>query len=86
MQPSDLRIRFGQSSRSVLARIRVMITAMGMKTGRVCGPYISKEEALPYYELFIYGIDEVRRFFKKVGSEHPDKRSLLLSLSSMNPV
>ncbi len=73
---SDYRVRFGQASRQVLQDLRDMLSTT-FTCSEVLGPYQSKANALPYFELHIYGIDQLRRFHDLIRPCHPIKQSIL---------
>jgi hypothetical protein len=70
---SDYRVRFGQANKVVLQDVRDMLCTE-LSCSAVLGPYKTKPEALPYYELHLYGIDQVRHFHELIKPCHPLKQ------------
>ena len=70
---NDFRVRFGQSEFQVLQDIKEMLKD-DFTCSDVLGPYQSKEGVKPYFELHIYGIDQVKKFHRVIKPCHPDKR------------
>jgi intein/homing endonuclease len=69
----DYRVRFGQSEYCILQDIKDMLDT-DFKCSEVLGPYQSKENVKPYFELHIHGIDQVYKFHKIIKPCHPDKQ------------
>jgi len=74
---SDFRVRFGQVDRVVLEDIRDILYREGFECRDVLGPYQSKPNAKPYYELHIHGQKQVRRFHNLIKPCHPNKQLVL---------
>ncbi len=72
-EEADYRVRFGQSDPVVLEGIRDILCREGFKCSKVLGPYKSKQEAKPYYELHLHGRMQMQRFHRKIRPCHPDK-------------
>ena len=73
---SDFRVRFGQADYVVLEGIRTILGYDGFRCSNVLGPYQSKPEAKPYYELHLHGCQQVVRFHHLIKPCHPDKCTL----------
>lgn len=71
---SDFRVRFGQSEPLVLADVCHILSNNGFKCSDVLGPYQSKPNVKPYYELHIHGQQQVLRFHRLIEPCHPEKQ------------
>ena len=69
----DYRVRFGQSEYFVLRDIKDILSEE-FESSDVLGPYISKEGVKPYYELHLYGIDQLYKFHELIRPCHPEKQ------------
>jgi intein/homing endonuclease len=69
----DYRVRFGQAEFYILSDIKEILSK-DFKCSNVLGPYKSKEGVKPYYELHLYGIDQLHKFHEIIGSCHPKKQ------------
>ncbi|MFX0136492.1 MAG: LAGLIDADG family homing endonuclease [Candidatus Hodarchaeota archaeon] len=76
-EKSDYRVRFGQSEYYILEDIREILSEE-FKCSDVLGPYQSKIGVKPYYELHIYGSNQVYKFRDLIKPCHPDKQLDLL--------
>lgn len=74
---SDYRVRFGQSEYDILAGIRNILIHSKFNCSNVLGPYRSKPNVKPYYELHIHGLKQVLRFQKVIRPCHPQKQLIL---------
>ena len=72
---SDYRVRFGQANHGVLQDLRDMLGTR-FTCSEVLGPYQTKPEALPYYELQMHGIKQVQQFHDLIKPCHPDKQRI----------
>ncbi|MHA1410950.1 MAG: LAGLIDADG family homing endonuclease, partial [Candidatus Odinarchaeia archaeon] len=72
-EKSDFRIRFGQSEFGILKNVKEILDNY-FKCSSVLGPYRSKENVKPYYELHIYGREQVYAFHKLIKPCHPNKQ------------
>jgi intein/homing endonuclease len=72
-EKNDFRVRLGQAEFQVLQDIKEMLE-VDFKCSDVLGPYQSKEGVKPYFELHIYGINQVKKFHSKIKPCHPDKQ------------
>ncbi|MHA1150044.1 MAG: LAGLIDADG family homing endonuclease [Promethearchaeota archaeon] len=73
----DYRVRLGQSEYYILKDIKEMLENEhedGFRVSDVLGPYQSKEGVKPYYELHLYGIDQVKQFHSLIRPCHPEKQ------------
>ncbi|MFX1251754.1 MAG: LAGLIDADG family homing endonuclease, partial [Promethearchaeota archaeon] len=75
MQPenSDYRVRFGQAEYYILKDLKDLLEKE-FECSDVLGPYQSKKNAKPYYELHIHGIKQLLKFHKIVRPCHPNKQ------------
>ena len=71
---SDFRVRFGQSEPLVLADVRHILCSDGFNCSEILGPYQSKPNVKPYYELHIHGQRQVLRFHRMIKPCHPEKQ------------
>jgi intein/homing endonuclease len=71
---SDYRVRFGQASSSILEGIREILQIGGFKCSEVLGPYQSKKDVKPYFELHIHGKNQLLKFHKLIKPCHPNKQ------------
>lgn len=71
---SDFRVRFGQSEYGVLSGIRTILSRDKFKCSNVLGPYQSKPNVKPYFELHIHGRRQVLRFHHLIKPCHPEKQ------------
>lgn len=69
----DFRVRFGQAEFQVLQDIKIMLEPK-FNCSEVLGPYQSKLEAKPYYELHLHGKHQVIQFHGIIKPCHPDKQ------------
>lgn len=69
----DYRVRLGQAEFYILKDIKEMLQVQ-FEISDVLGPYQSKVDVKPYYELHIYGIDQVRKFHDLIRPCHPEKQ------------
>ena len=74
---SDYRVRFGQADRFILEGVRNILIHDGFTCSAVLGPYQSKPNVKPYYELHIHGRSQVQRFHELIKPSHPNKRLLV---------
>ncbi len=81
--PKNIRIYFCQANRKSLEDLREIIIKLGMRTGKVTGPYFKKGFENPVHGLRIHGINEVGKFAKIVGSMHPEKIERFRLLNSL---
>ena len=77
IEPKNIRIHFTQSNRKCLEEVKEIVQKLGIKTGKVCGPYYKKGFEEPVYRLKIHGRREVAKFSKIVGSLHNEKQKRL---------
>jgi len=77
VEPKDIRVELTQANRECLEEVKGITQKLGIKTGKVCGPYYKKGFKDPVYRLKIHGIKEVAKFSKIIGSLHPEKRKRL---------
>jgi len=70
---SDFRVRFGQAEYYILNDIREMLVDKFICSD-VLGPYKTKEGVKEYYELHLYGIEQVYKFRDLVKPCHPNKQ------------
>ncbi len=70
---SDYRVRLGQYEYFILKDIREMLKD-DFKCSDVLGPYQSKPNVKPYYELHIHGIKQVNKFHKIIKPCHLNKQ------------
>jgi len=52
----DLRINFGQSDRELLEFIKTTLEEVGIRCGKICGPFFKNETSKPYFQVNSYGI------------------------------
>lgn len=71
---SDYRVRFGQVDSEVLDGVRRILAKDDFKCSEVLGPYRSKTNSKPYYELQIYGKSQMFRFHDLIRPSHPNKQ------------
>ena len=69
----DFRIRLGQSEFQILQDIKEILNN-DFNCSEVLGPYQSKQGVKPYFELHIYGINQVKKFHRAIKPCHPDKQ------------
>lgn len=72
---ADYRVRFGQSAHTVLADVRDILRREGFECSNVLGPYQSKPNVKPYFELHLHGRRQVQRFHELIRPCHPNKQS-----------
>lgn len=82
IEPKNIRVHFTQSNKKCLEEVKEIINDLGIKSGKVCGPYYKKGFNDPIYRLKIHGIKEVSKFSKIVGSLHPEKQMRLNIVSN----
>lgn len=82
--PKNMRAHFTQSDRLCLLQLKEMISSFGIKTGKVCGPYLKKGFSNPIYRLKIHGIREISKFADIIGSDHPEKQHRLSIISRLD--
>jgi intein/homing endonuclease len=70
----DYRVRFGQANYKILKGIQDILHREGFRCSAILGPYQSKPNAKPYYELHIHGRDQLIRFHKLIKPNHPHKQ------------
>ena len=69
---NDYRIGFGQSEFHIIKNIREILQEE-FKTSDILGPYQSKTKNKPYYQLHLYGIEQLLKFNKLIKPGHPEK-------------
>jgi hypothetical protein len=69
----DYRVRFGQAEFHILKDIKAILSDE-FQCSEVYGPYQSKEGVKPYFELHLYGIDQVHKFHQLIRPCHPEKQ------------
>ncbi len=72
-EKQDYRVRLGQSEFQILQDIKEMLNDR-FNCNEVFGPYQSKENVKPYFELHIYGKNEVKKFHRIIKPCHPEKQ------------
>lgn len=77
IEPKNIRVHFTQSNKKCLEEVKEIVNKLGLRTGKVCGPYYKKGFKEPVYRLKIHGKKEVSKFSKIVGSLHPEKQKRL---------
>lgn len=70
---SDFRVRFGQAEYYILSDIREILLN-NFKCSNVLGPYQTKTDVKPYYELHLHGINQVYKFRDLIKPCHPNKQ------------
>lgn len=69
----DLRINFGQSDRELLEFIKTTLEEVGIRCGKICGPFFKNETSKPYFQVNSYGIANLEKFYSLIGTRHPIK-------------
>lgn len=77
VENKNVRIHFTQCNKKCLDELKQIVSDLGIKMGKVCGPYFKKGYKTTVYRLKIHGIWEVVNFFDKIGSLHPEKNHRL---------
>ncbi|MFX1508330.1 MAG: LAGLIDADG family homing endonuclease [Promethearchaeota archaeon] len=80
---SDYRVRFGQADQLVLENLRDILSQEGFKCSDVLGPYQLKPNAKPYYELHVYGRNQMLRFQDLIRPCHPNKQLDALAMKKI---
>ncbi len=81
VKPKNIRVHITQSNKQCLDELKIIIHNMGIKTGKVCGPYYKNGYNSPIYRLKIHGIKKVTKFSNIIGSSHPEKQKRLMMIS-----
>lgn len=69
----DIRIYFAQANKRALEELRAILLELGIRCGKVCGPYVKKGTKTKMYGLMIHGSGETLNFYDIVGSFHLEK-------------
>ncbi|HME53815.1 MAG TPA: hypothetical protein VKM55_16425 [Candidatus Lokiarchaeia archaeon] len=72
---SDYRVRFGQANHDILQDVGDRL-CIRFACSQVLGPYQTKPEALPYYEIQLHGIKQVQKFRDLIKPCHPEKERI----------
>ena len=80
VEGKNIVVHFTQSNEKCLEELKDMIQSLGIKTGKVCGPYYKKGYSDPFFRVKIHGRKEVAKFAHVIGSLHPEKQRRLLIL------
>ena len=69
----NVQVYFAQANRGVLEEVKEILSESGVKSGRVCGPYVKKGSETGMFALLVHGSVQVLRFYDCFGSAHPEK-------------
>jgi len=83
-KPKDIRIYFCQANKKCLVQLRSLIESENIKCGIISGPYFKKGYKYPVYGFRIHGVKQVIKFYKSIGTEHPEKINRFKIISDMS--